>query len=57
MVGEADPFVLLEAPALPVGAICGQLGIPEEATEIDCHDHEMPWTAFPEPSGGELVSP
>ncbi|GHA21202.1 hypothetical protein [Oceanisphaera arctica] len=42
MVDEADPFVLLEAPALPVGAICGQLGIPEEETEIDCHDRDMP---------------
>lgn len=51
MVGGADPFALLDAPALPVGAVCRQLGVPEEATENGSHDREMPRTAFPSPHG------
>ncbi|GHA05696.1 hypothetical protein [Oceanisphaera arctica] len=53
-VGGADPFVLLDAAELPVGIVYRQLGAREEATEIDYHDREMPWTAFPEPSGMSL---
>ncbi|GAA3721892.1 hypothetical protein GCM10022421_33060 [Oceanisphaera sediminis] len=53
-VGGADPFILSDAKELPVGVVYRHLGAREEATEIDCHDHEMPWTAFPEPSGMSL---
>ncbi|GGB32405.1 hypothetical protein GCM10011502_01760 [Oceanisphaera marina] len=36
---------------MAVSAVYRQLDDREEATEIDSHDREMPWTAFPEPSG------
>ncbi|GGB37951.1 hypothetical protein GCM10011502_09020 [Oceanisphaera marina] len=36
---------------MAVSAVYRQLDAREEATEIDSHDREMPWMAFPEPSG------
>ncbi|GAA3711098.1 hypothetical protein GCM10022421_18100 [Oceanisphaera sediminis] len=54
MVGGAVPFILPDARELTVGVVYRQLGAREEATEIDYHDREIPWTAFPEPSGMSL---
>ena len=51
MVGEADPFVLLEATAWSVGDAGGLLGVPKEATENGSLDREMTRTSFLAPMG------